>query len=288
MTTMRGADRVEVRQVYHAGRIEWGRVQGEEITLESGVVVPCARAQHLAPVTPSKIICVHLNYDERRVELGAPEPEQVPSYFMKPTTSLIGHQGTVYRPRGARYLNYEGEVAVVLGRRVRGASVAEAESAIAGYAPANDIGCHDFRDVDRGSMLRVKGMDGFCAVGPGLVSGVDVLAATLRTYLNGAVVQQVAVADMMFSPAYLIADLSRYMTLLPGDVILSGTPANSRPMAPGDTVEVEVTGVGRLRNVIAEAPTEVDVVGFPATDSAHAARVSLGGDYRAAPPDPLA
>ena len=112
-----------------------------------------------------------------------------------------------------------------------------------GFAPSNDFGCHDFRDTDAGSMLRVKGMDGFCPIGPGLVSGVDVRKSTLRSYKNGKMVQEGAISEQIFDCGYLIADLARHMTFLPGDILLTGTPANSRPLEAGDTVDVEVTGI---------------------------------------------
>jgi 5-oxopent-3-ene-1,2,5-tricarboxylate decarboxylase/2-hydroxyhepta-2,4-diene-1,7-dioate isomerase len=147
---------------------------------------------------------------------------------------------------------------------------------IAGFAPANDVGLHDFRDTDQGGMIRVKGMDGFCPVGPGIVRGVDVRKAMVRTYLNGEIVQEGATAEMNFGVDYLLADLSRHITLLPGDVILTGTPANSRPMKVGDTVEVEVTGVGRLSNAVEEIPAPRCEIGHQPTDSEGVRRVALG------------
>jgi 5-oxopent-3-ene-1,2,5-tricarboxylate decarboxylase/2-hydroxyhepta-2,4-diene-1,7-dioate isomerase len=132
-------------------------------------------------------------------------------------------------------------------------------------------------------MLRVKGQDGYCPLGPGLVSGVDVRESTLRTYINGEVVQEGALTEMTFPIDYILADLCRHITLLPGDVILTGTPANSRPMQPGDVVEVEVTGVGRLSNTVAECPAPTHAVGHqPRHDTDGILRVALGGDWWAA------
>ena len=132
---------------------------------------------------------------------------------------------------------------------------------VAGYAPANDVGLHDFRHADRGSMLRVKGQDGFCPIGPELVpaSEFDPTDFTIRTYLNGDVVQEGGADDLLWPIGYLLADLCRVITLLPGDVVLSGTPANSRPMSPGDVVEVDVSGLGRLTNHVVE--WDVDLSG---------------------------
>jgi len=128
-------------------------------------------------------------------------------------------------------------------------------------------------------MLRVKGQDGFCPIGPGIVRGVDIRNEAVRTYINGKVVQEGAVAEMNFDIPYILADLCRHITLLPGDLILSGTPANSRPMNLGDVVEVEVTGVGRLTNIVQEVPAPTHNVGHGPTDTEAVVRVARGGDW---------
>ncbi len=238
-----------VLRVMHDGAPSWGRREGNEVVLETGERLSEAEAHFLAPAEPSKIIAVHLTYRSRVEEYGARPPAQ-PSYFMKPPTTLNGHRGVLRRPQGTRFLNYEGELAAVIGRRMHGVGVEDALSYVAGYTCANDVGLHDFRHADRGSMLRVKGQDGFLPLGPELVptSEFDPEAFTLRTYLNGEVVQEGGADDMLFGVAYQLADLCRLVTLEPGDVVLTGTPANSRPMEPGDTVEVEAEGVGVLSN----------------------------------------
>jgi 5-oxopent-3-ene-1,2,5-tricarboxylate decarboxylase / 2-hydroxyhepta-2,4-diene-1,7-dioate isomerase len=238
----------------------WGRLDGAEIVLEDGRRLPETEATYLAPVEPSKIVAVHLSYRSRIEEYGARIPD-VPSYFMKPPSSLAGHRGTVRRPAGSRFLNYEGELAVVVGRTMKGVPEHEALAYVAGYACANDVGLHDFRHADRGSMLRVKGQDGFLPLGPELVpaSEFDPSAYALRTYLNGEVVQETTAADLIFPVAYQLADLCRLITLEPGDMLLSGTPANSRPMEPGDLVEVEIDGLGRLSSTVVE--WDVDLAG---------------------------
>src|SRR5262249_2041220 len=205
-------------------------------------------------------VAVHLSYRSRIEEYGARIPD-APSYFLKPPSTLNGHRGVVRRPAGTRFLNYEGELAVVVGRRMKGVPEHEALSYVAGYAGDNDGGLHDFRHADRGSRLRVKGQDGFLPLGPELVpaSELDPTAFTLRAYLNGEVVQEATAADMLFPVAYQLADLSRLVTLEPGDVLLTGTPANSRPMAPGDLVEVEIDGLGRLASTVVE--WDVDLAG---------------------------
>ena len=149
---------------------------------------------------------------------------------------------------------------------------------VAGFAPANDVGCHDFRDTDAGGMTRVKGMGGFCPLGPGIVRGVDVRESTVRTYVNDRLVQEGAVAEMVFGIDYQIADLCRHITLLPGDIVLTGTPANSRPMQPGDKVAVEVTGLGRLENRVAEIAAPAREVGYQPTVSMSVRRIALGAD----------
>ena len=240
-----------VLRTMHDGAPSWGRREGDEVVLESGERLPEAEAHYLAPAEPSKIIAVHLTYRSRVEEYGARPPVQ-PSYFMKPPTTLNGHRGVLWRPQGTRFLNYEGELAAVIGHRMRGVGVEDALSYVAGYTCANDVGLHDFRHADRGSMLRVKGQDGFLPMGPEVVpaSEFDPEAFTLRTYLNGEVVQEGGAEDMLFGVAYQLADLCRLITLEPGDVVLTGTPANSRPMEPGDVVEVEIDGLGRLTSHI--------------------------------------
>ena len=169
---------------------------------------------------------------------------------------------------------------MIIGKPMRNISRADTWDYIAGFAPGNDVGSQDFRETDAGSMLRVKGMDGFCPVGPGIVSGVDIREATLRTYINGKVVQEGAISEMIFPIDYILADLCRFITLLPGDVVMSGTPRNSRPMNVGDLVEVEVTGLGRLSNRVVESPAPAHQVGHQPTDTDAVRRVALGSDWR--------
>jgi 5-oxopent-3-ene-1,2,5-tricarboxylate decarboxylase/2-hydroxyhepta-2,4-diene-1,7-dioate isomerase len=271
--------RVESRRILHGGVPVWVRVDGERLLLPDGRSVREADAVHLAPCAPTKILCVHLNYDSRRVEFRAP-PLTTPTYFQKPVSALNAHRGLLLRPRGCEFLNYEGEIAAIVGRPMRNVLPEDVWDHLAGFAPANDVGCQDFRDTDSGSMLRVKGMDGFCPIGPGIVSGVDVRKSTLRTYVNGRVVQEGPVSEMTFGIDYLVADLCRHITLVPGDVVLTGTPANSRPLALGDVVEVEVTGLGRLANSVAEIDAPAAKVGHEPTQSDAVKRVALGSDYR--------
>jgi 2-keto-4-pentenoate hydratase/2-oxohepta-3-ene-1,7-dioic acid hydratase in catechol pathway/regulator of RNase E activity RraA len=206
----------------------------------------------LADLSPSKIVAVHLNYRSRALERGRVPSE--PSYFLKPPSSLARGGGPVARPAGCEYLNYEGEVAIVIGEPVRHVGVDAARAAIGWVTAANDFGVYDLRWADRGSNLMAKGQDGFTPVGPRLVPAceLDLEALMLRTRVNGEVVQEDSTADLVFPLARLVADLARFMTLERGDVILAGTPAHSRPVVPGDVVEVEIDGVGVLRSDVIE------------------------------------
>jgi len=271
--------RQEWRRVLHEGQPKWVRPDNERLILGDGRAIADAEAIYLPQCDPSKFLCIHLNYESRRVEFRAPAIE-TPTYFQKPVTALNSHRGALSRPAGAKYLNYEGEIAVIIGKPMRNVGRAEAWDYIAGFAPANDVGCQDYRDTDAGSMLRVKGQDGFCPIGPGIVSGIDVRKASVRTYINGKMVQDGAVTEMLFPIDYILADLCRFITLLPGDVILSGTPKNSRPMNVGDLVEVEVTGLGKLANRVVEAPAPAHKVGHQGSDTESVRRVALGSDSR--------
>jgi 5-oxopent-3-ene-1,2,5-tricarboxylate decarboxylase/2-hydroxyhepta-2,4-diene-1,7-dioate isomerase len=256
------------------------RLDGDELALDDGRRLAEGEATYAPPVEPATIVCVHLNYRSRAEELGRDLEGTHPTYFLKPPTTVNAHRGELVRPADCQLLNYEGEIAAVVGRPMRRVAADDVWDHLAGFCPANDAGLHDFRDTDAGSMLRVKGQDGFCPLGPGLVSGVDIRAATLRTFVNGTLVQEAPVAEMTWGIDELLADITRHVTLRPGDVVLTGTPWHSRPVFPGDTVEVEVEGVGRLRNRVVEAPAPDDAPGFPATVTKTSLAVALGSDYR--------
>jgi 5-oxopent-3-ene-1,2,5-tricarboxylate decarboxylase / 2-hydroxyhepta-2,4-diene-1,7-dioate isomerase len=228
---------------------------------------------------------VHLSYSSRGVETrNNPKPTETPTYFTKPPTALNFHQGELVKPADCSYLNYEGELAVVMGKVCRNVTPEEAWDYMEGFAPALDMGLQNFRDTDQGSMLRVKGADGLLPIGPGLVSGVDIFKQTLRTYRNGQIVQEACIGEeMIWGPHYMVADIARHITLVPGDVILTGTPCHSRSLDVDDYVEVEITGLGRLgsRVVAGQTPRASALgVGHPPTDSAEVRRVALGCDER--------
>lgn len=252
---------------------------GDRLIAGDGRSVGVDEAVHLAPCEPTKIVCVHLNYSSRTAEFMAKLPP-APTYFHKPISALNGHGAAVVRPLGCQWLNYEGEIAIVIGRTCRNVDPADAGDYIAGYTVANDYGLHDFRDTDAGSMLRVKGSDTLCPLGPGLVTGWDFHDKWIRTTVNGDVVQDGNTAEMEWDMHYLVADIARTITLVPGDVLLSGTPANSRPVQPGDVVTVEVEGLGALTNRIVEGPTPIRAdVGAQPTSSEEVMSTAMGGDW---------
>ncbi|WP_421846642.1 fumarylacetoacetate hydrolase family protein [Novosphingobium sp.] len=252
---------------------------GDELVTKDGRSIGVDEAVHLAPCNPSKIICVHLNYASRVKEFITKLPP-APTYFQKPLTALNTHKGAIVRPERCKYLNYEGEIAIVIGRTCRNVSPDEAADYILGYSVANDYGLHDFRDTDAGSMLRVKGSDTLCPIGPGLVTGWDFRNKQIRTIVNGEVKQDGNTSEMEWDMHYLVADIARTITLEPGDVLLSGTPANSRPVQPGDVVEVEVEGLGKLTNTIVHGPTPIrDDCGAQPTESEEVISTAMGGDW---------
>jgi 5-oxopent-3-ene-1,2,5-tricarboxylate decarboxylase/2-hydroxyhepta-2,4-diene-1,7-dioate isomerase len=265
-------------RIEHFGRVVEA-VQEGAVARGDGIEVPVADVvRWLPPVVPGKILATHLTYRSRAEEYRMARLPSQPSYFMKPPSSLSAHLEPVIRPPGCRFLNYEGEVAVVIGRRCRGVNIDEALDYVRGYTVANDWGVHDFRHADRGSMLRVKGQDGFCPLGPVLVDAGDVDPddLTLRTFVNGEEVQHGHTGtDLLFSFAYQIADVARLITLEPGDVLLTGTPANSRPVEPGDVVAVEVEGIGRLENTVVQSSEELPSVGSQPEVTAQTLHVAL-------------
>jgi 5-oxopent-3-ene-1,2,5-tricarboxylate decarboxylase/2-hydroxyhepta-2,4-diene-1,7-dioate isomerase len=269
----------EYRRILLDGAVVEVVRDGDGLVAGDGRRVAADEAVHLPPVIPSKIIAVHLTYVSRVEEFRGSLPA-APTYFHKPTSAINSHGGSVVRPERCQWLNYEGEIAIVVGRTARNIRPEEAGEYIAGYTVANDFGLHDFRDTDAGSMLRVKGSDTLCPLGPGLVTGWDFRHKRLRTRVNGEVKQDGNTDEMKWDMHYLLADLARTITMCPGDVILSGTPANSRTVYPGDVVEVEVEGLGVLTNTIVSGPTPVaDGWGAQPSESDEVLSTAKGGDW---------
>jgi 2-keto-4-pentenoate hydratase/2-oxohepta-3-ene-1,7-dioic acid hydratase in catechol pathway len=269
----------ETRRILLDGNVVDVVRRDQELVAGDGRAVGVDEAIHLPPTAPSKIICVHLNYSSRVSEMMQSLPA-APTYFHKPVSALNAHESAVVRPLGCKWLNYEGEIAIVIGRTARNVSPEEASDYIRGYTIANDYGLHDFRDTDSGSMLRVKGADTLCPVGPGVVEGWDFRGKQIRTLVNGQVRQDGNTSEMKWDMHYLVSDIARTITLQPGDILLSGTPAMSRTVYPGDVVEVEVEGLGMLRNHIVEGPTPIrSDVGAQPTESEEVLSTAKGGDW---------
>jgi 5-oxopent-3-ene-1,2,5-tricarboxylate decarboxylase/2-hydroxyhepta-2,4-diene-1,7-dioate isomerase len=269
----------ETRRILLGGSVTEVRRDGDELVAPDGRRLRIDDAVHLPPVEPSKIICCHLNHVSRVREFGI-SLTPTPTYFHKPVSALNAHRGHVVRPANCEWLNYEGEVAIVIGATCRNVAYEDAGDVIAGYTIANDFGLHDFRDTDAGSMLRVKGADTLCPLGPGLVRGWDFRGKSIRTLVNGEVRQDGSTDEMAWDMHYLVADIARLITLVPGDVILSGTPAYSRPVQPGDEVTVEVEGLGALTNTVVASPEGVSgEVGAQPTATEEVLSTALGGDW---------
>jgi 2-keto-4-pentenoate hydratase/2-oxohepta-3-ene-1,7-dioic acid hydratase in catechol pathway/regulator of RNase E activity RraA len=228
------------------------------------------------------VIAVHLNYRSRAAQRGRVPSE--PSYFFKPCSSVCDG-GELVRPRGTELMAYEGEIAVIIGRRARGVTPEQAAAYIGWLAPANDVGVHDFRWADRGSGVLAKGHDGFTPIGPAMaVAGVRPGSLRLTTTVNGEPRQDTTGDDLIFSFEQLVADLSRFMTLEPGDVILTGTPAGTGVIGPGDVVEVTLEGAGSVRSTVVDASEELAPYGAMPKVTDEARAFATG----AAPPRPAA
>jgi 2-keto-4-pentenoate hydratase/2-oxohepta-3-ene-1,7-dioic acid hydratase in catechol pathway/regulator of RNase E activity RraA len=238
---------------------------------------------------PGKVVAVHSSYRSRAAERGA--IPAWPSYFLKPSSSLAASGDPVARPPGCELLAFEGEVALVIGRRARRVNVKDGWDHVSHLTAANDFGVYDLRYADRGSNVRSKGIDGFTPIGPGLIDAraVDQEKLRLRTWVNGNLTQDAWPAkDMLFGFGDIVADLSRLLTLEPGDVILTGTPAGSTVVQPGDVVEVEVSAgdqsSGRLRSPIVEADYRLDPPGaMPHVDDAERAAAFGTAHHPSAP-----
>lgn len=208
-------------------------------------------ARSTAPIRPSKILGVGTNYRAHAQEMGKPLPDE-PLLFMKPPSAIIGDGEAIVRPTGTWRVDFEGELGVVIGKRCRYASEKDALSFVLGYTIVNDVSVRDLQKKD-GQFTRAKGFDTFCPVGPWVETGLDPSALRLITRQNGTVRQDSSTADMIFSVARIIEVASRVMTLEPGDLITTGTPSGVGPIAPGDLIEIEIEGIGILRNkVVAE------------------------------------
>jgi 2-keto-4-pentenoate hydratase/2-oxohepta-3-ene-1,7-dioic acid hydratase in catechol pathway len=216
----------------------------------TGRAVPLDDVRLLAPVIPSKIVCVGRNYLDHAQELGGDVPEE-PLIFLKPSTAVIGPYDPIrYPTRLTSELHHEGELAIVIGRLVRDVTPAQARAAIYGFTCGNDVTARDLQRKE-GQWTRAKGFDTFCPLGPAISTDLDPHRARVRTYVNGELRQDGSTAEMAFDVETIVSYVSQVMTLLPGDVLLSGTPAGVGPIEPGQTVRVEIEGIGMLENPVA-------------------------------------
>jgi 2-keto-4-pentenoate hydratase/2-oxohepta-3-ene-1,7-dioic acid hydratase in catechol pathway len=197
---------------------------------------------------PTKIIAIGLNYIDHAKELNMPIPEY-PIIFMKPPTSVIENGDPILYPAQSNEVHYEGELAIVIKDTTRSVKREDAHRHIAGYACANDVTARDMQRID-GQWTRSKSFDTFCPLGPGIISGIDPTNLNIGTRVNGKTVQRSNTRNMIFDAFYLVSYISEIMTLLPGDVIITGTPPGVGPIVPGDEVEVEIEGIGILRNKV--------------------------------------
>ena len=227
-----------------------GTVEGDEV-VAPGLRRPLASVELLAPCRPSKIVCVGRNYAEHASEMGN-EPPKEPLLFFKPPSAVIDPGASIVYPRQSTRVDFEGELGVVIGRRCRNVARASALDHVLGFTIVNDVTARDLQKTD-GQWARAKGFDTFAPIGPWIVSDLDWRQARLTTHLNGIVKQDATTAAMLFDVPALIEYISAAFTLEPGDIIATGTPSGVGPMQAGDTVAVEVQGIGTLTNRVVAA-----------------------------------
>lgn len=261
---MPAADRATAQQIVkyvrysHGGRVAYGVLDGDrvrELTGDlfsnprpTGTVVRASEVTLLAPVEPSKVIAVGLNY---KSHLGERPTAAYPGLFTKYPTSIIATGDEIVLPPDAKNAHYEGELVIVIGRKASRVSKEEAKSFVFGVTAGNDVSERDWQRSDL-QWFRAKASDTFGPLGPAVVTGLNYDDLLLQTRLNGEVVQSQRTRDLIFDVAAIVSYVSQYVTLTPGDVIFTGTPGTTRAMKPGDTVEVEVEGVGVLRNRVVQ------------------------------------
>jgi 2-keto-4-pentenoate hydratase/2-oxohepta-3-ene-1,7-dioic acid hydratase in catechol pathway len=219
-----------------------------EDPLPTGEEVPLDDVRLLAPILPSKLVCVGKNYAAHAAEFGMKVPDE-PLLFLKPSTAVIGPNDPISLLPISHRVDYEGELAVVIGRLARDVRAEDSYRYILGYTCANDVTLRDLQKADD-QWTRAKGFDGSCPLGPWIETDVDPNDVFVETRLNGDVVQRASSSEMVFGVATLIEYITTFMTLLPGDVLLTGTPEGVGKLTAGDVVEVEVDGVGSLRNEV--------------------------------------
>lgn len=254
---------MKIARFSHNDAIRYGILDEQELVVldgdpmfagfdTTGERIPLADVALLAPVIPrSKVVCVGKNYHDHAAEMGGVAPEE-PLLFLKPNTAVVGPGDTIVRPTLSERTEFEGELAVVIGRIAKNVTAESALDYVFGYTVANDVTARDLQKKD-GQWTRGKGFDTFCPLGPIIETEFDIDDAMLETRVDGEVRQHAPLSDMIHTVEEIIEYASAVFTLLPGDVLLTGTPAGVGPFGAGDTVEVEISGIGILRNPVRDA-----------------------------------
>lgn len=240
----------------HSGGVSYGILDGDTIREVRGNILEkysetntrrkISEVKLLWPCDPPKVLAVGLNYKSHIGNRPAPKN---PEMFYKPTTSLLEPEGNIVIPEGAKNVHYEGELVIVMGKKAKNVSVQDAPNYIFGYSCGNDVSERDWQKADL-QWWRAKGSDTFAPLGPAIVTGLEISKSRLTTRLNGEVKQTQLISDLLFGPAEVVSFTSRFVTLFPGDVIYTGTPGSTSAMKPGDVVEIEIEGIGILRNKV--------------------------------------
>ena len=255
---------MKVGRFKHGEKTIYGLIKGKEIIpvkehriselMESitpeGDPISFKEVKFLSPTRPTKIVAVGLNYKAHAEEMGKPLPEE-PLLFMKPSTAVISNKMRIVKPKMSQRVDYEGELAIVIGRKCRKVTPEEASDYILGYSCFNDVTARDLQQKDV-QYTRAKSFDTFAPYGPWINTDIDPIGLKITTRVNGEVKQEGNTEDMIFSPFELVSFISQIMTLLPGDVIATGTPPGVGPLQAGDRVEVEIEGIGTLINYVVD------------------------------------
>lgn len=246
-----------VCRLLHEGDCRYGLADEDTVTLisdepfaawEPEGILALSQAHLLAPVAPTKVVCVGLNYRTHIAEMGHDMPSE-PVIFMKPSTAVIGTGQTINLPAGVGRVDHEAELGVVIGRRTHKASAEEAVGNVLGFTCGNDVTAREVQKRD-GQWTRAKGYDSFCPLGPWVATDLDPFDLRIECHVNGELRQSASTSDMLFDPYELVSYVSQVMTLVPGDVVLTGTPGGIGPLAIGDEVSVTIEGVGTLSNPV--------------------------------------
>jgi 2-keto-4-pentenoate hydratase/2-oxohepta-3-ene-1,7-dioic acid hydratase in catechol pathway len=254
---------MKIARFSHEGTLSYGILDDDELVVldgdpmfsgfnPTGERIPLERATFLAPVIPrSKVVAIGKNYHDHAAETGSVAPD-APLLFLKPNTAVIGPRDTIVLPPQSKQVEHEGELAIVIGRIAKNVPAADYADYVFGYTIANDVTARDLQRAD-GQWARAKGFDTFCPLGPVIETEFDPSTATLKTRVNGELRQDGLVRDMVHDIPAIVEYASSVWTLLPGDVILTGTPGGIGPLTDGDVVEIEISGIGTLSNPVRSA-----------------------------------